>query len=239
MLYNININQLAIVELNKTLENKLDLYDCAIIEAIKSSITSTKTSKIIVNNEQYSYLTKSKIFEQLPLLCEKIGSNTVLRRRIKKIVEAKIFKEFIDISRGNQQYFAPDENLDSIIFISPEVQTLKSVPPNSKVCTSKLKSVNLQTLKSDNNIIDNNINNNIDNKEIFNSLDFNPNCKLEQFIIGNTEIVLEEINTYMKIINIELDLSNYKILQAQTKDEIRFETRFKLYLSKKYISNNL
>ena len=148
MYYSININQIAIINHNKTLNTNLDLIDGCLMEYLQKQSTSKFAQKnfIVKDNEVYFLICYDNIIAQLPLL--NIQTKDAIGRRVKKLKELGIIKYFVDRKNNNKVYFNTTELFET--FFSYNQTDLKPNPP-------VLKTERLTDLKP-NHINDKNIN---------------------------------------------------------------------------------
>ena len=130
MKYSIQINQKAIVELNKETGANLDLKDATIISFFKDYTHFPKVKKQIINNEVFYWISYQWIIDENPLL--EIENKDVLGRRIEKICNAGILQKFLDKKQGNKIYLAFGKNYQRLITDTPTYSKQGS-PTYSKV----------------------------------------------------------------------------------------------------------
>ncbi len=145
MNWNININQKAIVKLNKSLANKLDVKDAIILEWMLKFHAEPKSKKLMLGENVYFWASYRLILDENPLL--EIENKQTCSRRISKLVEAGLLLAYISESDGNKTYFSITQAcFDLLNRDKKDLSTQKSIPIDSKVNT-------LLTQKSNNNNI--------------------------------------------------------------------------------------
>lgn len=99
-LYNISINQCAVVENGWD----LDLADLAIFQVFHIFGNSPKTIRVKIDGSDYFMLTAKKIREELPILG--IKTDKQIKNRIAKLVECKLLNERVvdELGSGRKSY---------------------------------------------------------------------------------------------------------------------------------------
>ena len=128
MKYNININQ---KELSKT---NLDLVDCAILDYIRIMCASQNDKIIKKRIDGYTWISYSRIMEDMPLL--RIKSKGAISKRIKSIKEAG----FIDVKTKNQMiHVKPTAKMDMLEFETDDDRCQEETEPLPKRNTTVLQ----------------------------------------------------------------------------------------------------
>ena len=112
MKYNININQLAVM--NSGL--KLDLIDCAIIDFIRNWASAKKATKIDFDGNLYVWIGHKLIQDQLPLLRLKKDS---IYRRMKYLCNIGILEQHPQSKQLGMSLYCSTELFDSLLFSEP------------------------------------------------------------------------------------------------------------------------
>ena len=99
-LYNISINQCAVVENGWN----LDLADLAIFQVFHIFGNSPKTIRVKIDGSDYFMITAKKIREELPILG--IKTDKQIKNRIAKLVECKLLNERVvdELGSGRKSY---------------------------------------------------------------------------------------------------------------------------------------
>ena len=99
-LYNISINQCAVVEN----EWDLDLADLAIFQVFHIFGNSPKTIRVKIDGSDYFMITAKKIREELPILG--IKTDKQIKNRIAKLVDCKLLNEQVvdELGSGRKSY---------------------------------------------------------------------------------------------------------------------------------------
>lgn len=99
-LYNISINQCAVVENGWD----LDLADLAIFQVFHIFGNSPKTIRVKIDGSDYFMITAKKISEELPILG--IKTDKQIKNRIAKLVECKLLNERVvdELGSGRKSY---------------------------------------------------------------------------------------------------------------------------------------
>ena len=99
-LYNISINQCAVVENGWD----LDLADLAIFQVFHIFGNSPKTIRVKIDGSDYFMITAKKIREELPILG--IKTDKQIKNRIAKLVECKLLNERVvdELGSGRKSY---------------------------------------------------------------------------------------------------------------------------------------
>ena len=176
MKYNININQLAIIE-NKA---DIDLYDAAILSFVSDWIGNSSATIVNYNGMPYTWISHKLITDQLPLLRTRNSgklkpmSKDTIYRRMKRLCNIGLLDKHPNSQKLGMPLYRGTENLDSIKYGAISVPTgldPKGYGARSEGATGL--DPNYNTIK------DNTINNNKERekKEISPQLDTNDSPK--------------------------------------------------------------
>lgn len=157
MKYNIYINQRAIIELNKSLQYKLDLKDATLLDWLINFSKEKRSIKKVIKNKEYFWGSYGIMITQNPLL--NIKDKETISKRIKKIQIAGLIEKYLDRDDGNKTYFNITPKCYNLLE-SRNLPAQKSKPTRSKGDTLPAQKSN------NNNIINNNINNSFSEKKI-------------------------------------------------------------------------
>ena len=112
----------------KSLEYKLDLTDLCMLRFFVDFVGSGDMKILIEDGKPYYWVSYDYLKENIPVI--NIASNDVLRRRFKKMVDAKVLRHKHSTKKGSFSYYGYGENYKMLIQNLP---TQKSDPSDSKV----------------------------------------------------------------------------------------------------------
>ena len=228
MKYSIQINQKAIVELNKETGANLDLKDAAIISFFKDYTHFPKVQKQIIDNEVFYWVSYQWIIDENPLL--EITDRDIIGKRIEKICDAGIFQKFLDKKQGNKIYLAFGENYQRLITDAPTRSKQGSLPAQKREPLPAQKRDNYNTNILGNKRIENKkesiIDNQVDQKEdnlILNKITSLSLCDLigidKENIQGRTFSLLAKLVHFLQTKNLKQDNLPEILELAKEKDK--------------------